>query len=83
MYFEIRTDGPSGLFCVYVCTEAHRMEIGPRRRIEYADGRNSFLDYQANDIPIQWQAWLRHTRPDAPSKEVDMIVVEFTSPVRG
>ncbi|EGF78037.1 hypothetical protein BATDEDRAFT_91193 [Batrachochytrium dendrobatidis JAM81] len=39
----------------------------PRRSIEYADGRSNISQYEPNAIPIQWQAWLRHTRETAPT----------------
>ena len=41
----------------------------PKRTIIYADGRNHFFQYDPNDIPVQWQAWLRNTRPNPPTLE--------------
>ncbi|KAJ3294704.1 hypothetical protein HDU79_010550 [Rhizoclosmatium sp. JEL0117] len=38
-----------------------------RRSVEYMNGRQE--DYSADDIPVQWMAWLRHTRVDPPSTE--------------
>ena len=40
-----------------------------RRTIEYFDGRNHVSQYETNDIPVEWQSWLRHTRVDFPSLE--------------
>ncbi|KAI9193039.1 uncharacterized protein BJ171DRAFT_535092 [Polychytrium aggregatum] len=39
----------------------------PRRRVAYADGREHFDQYEPNSIPVQWQAWMRHTRPAEPT----------------
>ena len=40
-----------------------------RRSIDYFDGRSSLSSYDPNIIPVQWQAWMRHTRGDAPTRE--------------
>ncbi|KAH9248459.1 hypothetical protein BASA81_013858 [Batrachochytrium salamandrivorans] len=40
-----------------------------RRSIEYADGRSHISQYEPNAIPVQWQAWLRHTRTTAPTQQ--------------
>jgi NADH dehydrogenase [ubiquinone] 1 alpha subcomplex assembly factor 2 len=39
----------------------------PRRSVTYEDGRNHISEYDPNSIPVQWQAWMRHTRPDPPT----------------
>ena len=38
-----------------------------KRTISYADGRNHISQYDPHSIPIEWQAWLRHTRRDPPT----------------
>ena len=38
-----------------------------RRTVIYSDGRNALSQYNPDALPIQWQAWLRHTRNDAPT----------------
>ncbi|KAI8848529.1 hypothetical protein BC829DRAFT_393769, partial [Chytridium lagenaria] len=43
--------------------------IATRRTIEYADGRTEIWSYSGKELPIQWQAWLRHTRADPPTLE--------------
>ncbi|KAJ1564656.1 hypothetical protein HK405_014292, partial [Cladochytrium tenue] len=40
-----------------------------RRWIEYADGRADPARFDADRLPVQWLAWLRHTRGDAPTIE--------------
>ncbi|KAI8916106.1 hypothetical protein EDD86DRAFT_174618, partial [Gorgonomyces haynaldii] len=45
--------------------ETPRPGMRPRRHIEYLDG-NPYNEYHPNSIPVQWMAWLRHTREDAP-----------------
>jgi NADH dehydrogenase [ubiquinone] 1 alpha subcomplex assembly factor 2 len=44
-------------------------EDGRRRIIEYQDGRNHPSQYYPDTIPLEFQAWLRHTRADAPTLE--------------
>ena len=38
-----------------------------RRSIVYGDGRDAYSQYVPHSIPVQWQAWLRHTREQPPS----------------
>jgi NADH:ubiquinone oxidoreductase subunit len=38
-----------------------------KRTIVYADGRNHISQYNPDSIPVEWQAWLRHTRNDPPT----------------
>ena len=38
-----------------------------RRSIDYHDSRDPYAHYTPDAIPAQWQAWMRHTREDAPS----------------
>jgi NADH:ubiquinone oxidoreductase subunit len=39
----------------------------PRRSVIYQDGRNHLSQYDPDSIPVQWQAWMRHTRLDPPT----------------
>jgi NADH:ubiquinone oxidoreductase subunit len=41
----------------------------PRRSVVYQDGRNHISQYDPESIPVQWQAWMRHTRQDPPTFE--------------
>jgi hypothetical protein len=41
----------------------------PQRTIEYADGRSDLSRYDSQSLPVQWAAWLRHTRPHPPTLE--------------
>ncbi|KAJ3246308.1 hypothetical protein HDU78_007392 [Chytriomyces hyalinus] len=38
-----------------------------RRSVEYLNGKQE--DYTGDQIPVQWMAWLRHTRTDPPTHE--------------
>ncbi|KAJ3103416.1 hypothetical protein HDU97_010162 [Phlyctochytrium planicorne] len=50
----------------------------PRRTIDFADGRTSVWSYTTSDVPVQWSAWLRHTRPDPPTIEQDILTSSQT-----
>ncbi|KAF9984122.1 hypothetical protein BGZ75_004290 [Mortierella antarctica] len=39
----------------------------PRRTVELANPELSEANYDDANIAVQWQAWLRNTRPDAPT----------------
>ncbi|KAJ9050994.1 hypothetical protein DSO57_1009077 [Entomophthora muscae] len=41
----------------------------PRRTIELNDGRSHYQDVSDTDLPVQWMAWLRHTRSHAPTHQ--------------
>lgn len=41
----------------------------PRRTIELNDGRSHYQDVSDADLPVQWMAWLRHTRTHAPTHQ--------------
>lgn len=41
-----------------------------KRTVTYKDAKlNHHTSYNTESIPIQWQSWMRHTRPDAPTLE--------------
>ncbi|KAF9376464.1 hypothetical protein CPB97_010794 [Podila verticillata] len=40
----------------------------PRRTVELADPTLSEANYDDANIAVQWQAWLRNTRPDPPTQ---------------
>ncbi|KAI1315020.1 hypothetical protein EDD11_001405 [Mortierella claussenii] len=40
----------------------------PRRTVELADPKLSEANYDDANIAVQWQAWLRNTRKDAPTQ---------------
>jgi NADH:ubiquinone oxidoreductase subunit len=44
------------------------MMVGNKRVVEWVQQKKLY-EYQPDDIPVQWQAWLRHTRKDPPSME--------------
>ncbi|PVU85848.1 hypothetical protein BB560_006889 [Smittium megazygosporum] len=58
--------------------EKYRAGTRPRRIVKYNESKVSF-QYDALKLPIQWQSWLRHTRPEPPTeKEIqdDLIRIE-------
>ena len=40
-----------------------------RRTIEYGNGFMHISKYDSNDIPVECQSWLRHTRKELPTLE--------------
>ncbi|KAI8902680.1 hypothetical protein BC833DRAFT_520743 [Globomyces pollinis-pini] len=50
-----------------------------KRTVEYSDQRSHPSQYNPNSIPVQWQAWMRHTRPGPPSiDELHLEIVRRT-----
>ncbi|KAI8612924.1 hypothetical protein BC830DRAFT_518998 [Chytriomyces sp. MP71] len=60
---------PRGEFLFFEGPPVHSGSLSRTRRVvEYMNGRQE--EYTADQIPVQWMAWLRHTRTDPPSHQV-------------
>ncbi|KAJ3014774.1 UNVERIFIED_CONTAM: hypothetical protein HDU68_000130 [Siphonaria sp. JEL0065] len=60
---------PNRAFLFFEAPPIHEGSTARSRRIvEYVNGNQD--DYNSDDIPVQWMAWLRHTRVDPPTVEV-------------
>ncbi|CAH1764862.1 18723_t:CDS:2, partial [Entrophospora sp. SA101] len=45
------------------------MDNGRTKRIVYMKKKGIISDYIVEDIPVQWQSWLKHTRFNSPTIE--------------
>ncbi|CAM0138671.1 hypothetical protein VKS41_008402 [Umbelopsis sp. WA50703] len=44
----------------------HRAEGRPKRWVQMKE-QQQYSDFEQEQLPVQWQAWLRHTRPTTPT----------------
>ncbi|KAJ3117812.1 hypothetical protein HK100_000745 [Physocladia obscura] len=59
---------PKGLFLFFEAPPIHDGSLSKTRRtLEYIKGNQK--EYFTEDVPVQWMAWLRHTRDYPPSHE--------------
>ncbi|KAJ3075314.1 hypothetical protein HDU98_008562 [Podochytrium sp. JEL0797] len=59
---------PQRAFLFFEAPPIHQGSLSrARRTVEYMNGAQD--SYSSNDIPVQWVAWLTHTRTDPPTHE--------------